>query len=89
MDATPSVRLPAHAPASGVPERPPRPLTVRGARFAWGTRTFVMGVVNVTPDSFSGDGVLARAGSGPGATARDSLDPLEAPAWLSPWSRAG
>src|SRR5947209_3681699 len=25
--------------------------------WAWGSRTFVMGVVNVTPDSFSGDGV--------------------------------
>jgi len=25
---------------------------------AWGQRTFIMGVVNVTPDSFSGDGVL-------------------------------
>ena len=25
--------------------------------FNWGTRTFVMGIVNVTPDSFSGDGV--------------------------------
>jgi dihydropteroate synthase len=25
--------------------------------FAWGTRTYVMGIVNVTPDSFSGDGV--------------------------------
>ncbi len=25
--------------------------------FAWGTRTFVMGVVNCTPDSFSGDGL--------------------------------
>lgn len=24
----------------------------------WGTRTYVMGVVNVTPDSFSGDGLL-------------------------------
>jgi dihydropteroate synthase len=29
------------------------------ATFAWGTRTFVMGIVNVTPDSFSGDGLLA------------------------------
>jgi dihydropteroate synthase len=29
--------------------------------FAWGTRTFVMGIVNVTPDSFSGDGLLASA----------------------------
>lgn len=26
--------------------------------FQWGTRTFVMGILNVTPDSFSGDGVL-------------------------------
>ena len=24
----------------------------------WGTRTFIMGILNVTPDSFSGDGVL-------------------------------
>ena len=29
-----------------------------GARdFTWGARTYVMGIVNVTPDSFSGDGV--------------------------------
>ena len=29
-----------------------------GARdFNWGARTYVMGIVNVTPDSFSGDGV--------------------------------
>jgi dihydropteroate synthase len=29
-----------------------------GAReFHWGSRTYVMGIVNVTPDSFSGDGV--------------------------------
>jgi dihydropteroate synthase len=26
--------------------------------FTWGERTLVMGIVNVTPDSFSGDGVL-------------------------------
>jgi dihydropteroate synthase len=26
----------------------------------WGRRTHVMGILNVTPDSFSGDGVLAR-----------------------------
>jgi len=36
---------------------------IRGRDFTWGSRTFVMGVVNVTPDSFSGDGLLAR---GPG-----------------------
>ena len=27
--------------------------------FLWGERTYVMGIVNVTPDSFSGDGLLA------------------------------
>jgi dihydropteroate synthase len=26
--------------------------------FLWGERTYVMGVINVTPDSFSGDGIL-------------------------------
>src|SRR5579859_3836037 len=26
-------------------------------RFDWGSRTYVMGIVNVTPDSFSGDGL--------------------------------
>jgi len=34
-------------------------LEVRGRRLPWGERTYVMGIVNVTPDSFSGDGVLA------------------------------
>ncbi len=37
------------------------------AIFRWGDRTFVMGILNVTPDSFSGDGLLAGAS-----------DPLEA-----------
>jgi len=26
----------------------------------WGSRTYVMGILNVTPDSFSGDGLMAR-----------------------------
>ena len=38
--------------------RPP-PITIGGREFAWGARTYVMAIVNVTPDSFSGDG-LAR-----------------------------
>jgi dihydropteroate synthase len=33
--------------------------------FDWGERTFVMGSVNVTPDSFSGDGLLATGGRSP------------------------
>lgn len=28
----------------------------------WGTRTYVMGILNITPDSFSGDGLLAESG---------------------------
>ncbi len=32
-------------------------LTIRGRDFVWGSRTYVMGIVNVTPDSFSGDGL--------------------------------
>ena len=32
-----------------------------GRRFEWGSRTYVMGIVNVTPDSFSGDGLGADA----------------------------
>jgi dihydropteroate synthase len=30
------------------------------ADFRWGERTYVMGIINATPDSFSGDGVLAN-----------------------------
>src|SRR5580704_7986644 len=37
--------------------KPLAPLMVRGKTFAWGSRTFVMGIINATPDSFSGDGL--------------------------------
>lgn len=33
-------------------------MRIGGRVFTWGTRTYVMGIVNATPDSFSGDGVL-------------------------------
>ncbi len=36
----------------------PRELAVGGRTFRWGERTYVMGILNVTPDSFSGDGLL-------------------------------
>jgi len=39
------------------------PLTVRAGTFEWGSRTYVMGILNITPDSFSGDGLLAGPGS--------------------------
>lgn len=40
------------------------PLVLRGRRFAWGERTYLVGILNVTPDSFSGDGLLGAAGRG-------------------------
>jgi dihydropteroate synthase len=41
----------------------PGPSTRIGpSTFRWGERTYVMGILNVTPDSFSGDGILAAGG---------------------------
>ena len=34
---------------------------IGGHVFRWGSRTYLMGVVNVTPDSFSGDGIAGDA----------------------------
>lgn len=61
-DATPTVTLPPDAP-TGIRRGPPAPLRIGGRTFRWGRRTYLMGIVNVTPDSFSGDGLLDRAGS--------------------------
>jgi dihydropteroate synthase len=33
-------------------------LTIGGRTLVWGQRTYIMGIINITPDSFSGDGVL-------------------------------
>jgi dihydropteroate synthase len=33
-------------------------LTIGGRSLVWGQRTYIMGIINITPDSFSGDGVL-------------------------------
>ena len=60
---TEPVQFPRHASAA------PTPTVIGGRRFAWGERTFVMGVVNVTPDSFSGDGLLRSADADPVAAA--------------------
>lgn len=57
--ATPSFDLPPGA-GSGLPGRP-APLRIGQRTFVWGLRTYVVGILNVTPDSFSGDGLLARA----------------------------
>jgi len=35
-------------------------LQIAKRTFDWGSRTYVMGILNVTPDSFSGDGIIAQ-----------------------------
>ena len=66
--ATPSFALPEGAP-QGLPHGLGE--TRIGRRtFIWGQRTFVMGILNVTPDSFSGDGLLTASD---GADAPDGV----------------
>ncbi|MFL5681253.1 MAG: dihydropteroate synthase [Chloroflexota bacterium] len=66
--ATPSFRLPPGA-RPGIPGSA-APLSVGSRVFRWGERTYVMGILNVTPDSFSGDGLLHDGRDAPTA-ARD------------------
>lgn len=33
-------------------------ITINGHSLIWGSRTYIMGILNLTPDSFSGDGLL-------------------------------
>ena len=39
-------------------------LVVNNHKFVWGSRTYVMGILNITPDSFSGDGLIQPPESG-------------------------
>jgi dihydropteroate synthase len=55
--ATPSFALPDGA-ETGIPG-PPRATAIGPRQFRWGSRTYVMGILNVTRDSFSGDGLMA------------------------------
>jgi len=57
---------------------PPGPTRIGPATFRWGERTFVMGVLNVTPDSFSGDGLLAAGAGIDGDAPVGPGDPVEA-----------
>ena len=45
-------------------------LTIRNHTWTWGARTYIMGILNVTPDSFSGDGLLQGADAVAAAVAR-------------------
>jgi dihydropteroate synthase len=51
-------------------------LTVGKRTFHWGERTYVMGIINITPDSFSGDGLLRNSPEEMGAESiiADALD---------------
>jgi dihydropteroate synthase len=56
------------------------PLTIRDYRFQWGSRTYLMGVLNVTPDSFSDGGqfhTLERAIAQAHQLAADGADILD------------
>jgi dihydropteroate synthase len=48
------------------------PHVIRNHTFTWGSQTYVMGILNATPDSFSGDGLV-------------DPDPLRAPAGGAGW----
>jgi dihydropteroate synthase len=73
--ATPSFALPPDAGTGAGLPGPPAPLAIGPRTFEWGIRTFVVGILNVTPDSFSGDGLLvgtdgrSSTGDGPVAAA--------------------
>ncbi|MFN2120112.1 MAG: dihydropteroate synthase [Anaerolineales bacterium] len=57
-------------------------LKIGNTMLEWGTRTYVMGILNVTPDSFSGDGLIQpdgpesqrRAEEGSGVSTISQLD---------------
>jgi len=66
VEATPWVRLPEDA-GTGIPSADLGELRIGPLTCHWGWRTYVMGIVNVTPDSFSGDGVLTAGGGQVGA----------------------
>lgn len=50
----------------------PAPIQIGDTTFQWGVRTYLMGIVNVTPDSFSGDGILD-----PGRAAEQAIRMVE------------
>jgi dihydropteroate synthase len=59
------------------------PLQIGAKTFAWGSRTYVMGILNVTPDSFSGDGLIpSTGGDGVGVALEQARRFLEAGADL-------
>jgi dihydropteroate synthase len=57
------------------------PLKIANQTLTWGERTFVMGILNATPDSFSGDGLLGSptaSGRGQGGALEQAKSFVEA-----------
>ena len=50
----------------------PAPIQIGDTTFQWGARTYLMGVINSTPNSFSGDGILD-----PGLAAEQAIRMVE------------
>jgi dihydropteroate synthase len=53
------------------------PLSLPSRTFQWGERTYLMGILNLTPDSFSGDGLIAASTPAPRSTGewvREAVD---------------
>jgi dihydropteroate synthase len=69
--ATPSFADPTGGP-SGLWARP-APTRIGPRTFRWGERTHVVGILNITPDSFSGDGLIGPAAAG----SAGSVQPIE------------
>lgn len=47
-----------------------RKMSLGGVEFEWGARTYVMGIVNMTPDSFTHDGLIREGDTPAGYVAR-------------------
>ena len=60
-----------------------KPLQIGNHIFNWGSRTYVMGILNVTPDSFSGDGLLSPLPQGEGRGGGDMRAFKQAEEFLS------
>jgi dihydropteroate synthase len=65
--ATPSFADPTGG-SSGLQARP-APTRIGPRTFSWGERTYIVGILNITPDSFSGDGLISGSREGRGAVA--------------------
>jgi len=54
------LRTGEHCPRNDIMMMKSPSLQIGSFTFNWGSRTYVMGILNVTPDSFSGDGILSK-----------------------------